>query len=97
MVDSKIFGRTFGAPELRGLAHSQQGPGRHGARYSTSSRSTSRSPAGRRSPTVPFSEGYIIKPRRAGGTLFEAAFGLHAGLCRTTASSWGPAKWRPWL
>ncbi len=31
-------------------------------------------------PIAPFSEAYVIKPRRAGGTLFAAALGLHAAL-----------------
>ena len=31
-------------------------------------------------PTVPYAEAYLIKPRRAGGTLFAAAVGLHAAL-----------------
>jgi hypothetical protein len=31
-------------------------------------------------PTEPFTEIYLLKPRRAGGTLFAAALGLHAAL-----------------
>ena len=31
-------------------------------------------------PYAPFSEAYLIKPRRAGGTLFAATLGLHAAL-----------------
>ncbi|MGH8227337.1 MAG: hypothetical protein ACREU3_05455 [Steroidobacteraceae bacterium] len=31
-------------------------------------------------PSAPFSEAYLIKPRRSGGTLFAAAVGLHAAL-----------------
>jgi hypothetical protein len=31
-------------------------------------------------PTEPFREAYLIKPRRAGGTLFAATLGLHAAL-----------------
>ncbi len=31
-------------------------------------------------PTEPFREGYLVKPRRAGGTLFAATLGLHAAL-----------------
>ncbi len=31
-------------------------------------------------PTAAFSEAYLIKPRRAGGTLFAATLGLHAAL-----------------
>lgn len=31
-------------------------------------------------PTQPFTEGYLVKPRRAGGTLFGAACGVHAAL-----------------
>lgn len=31
-------------------------------------------------PTSAFSEAYLVKPRRAGGTLFAAALGLHAAL-----------------
>ena len=32
------------------------------------------------SPSAPFAEAYLIKPRRCGGTLFAAALGLHAAL-----------------
>lgn len=31
-------------------------------------------------PTEPFDEGYLIKPRRCGGSLFGGALGLHAAL-----------------
>src|SRR5687768_14705419 len=31
-------------------------------------------------PAAPFSEAYLVKPRRAGGTLFGAACGVHSAL-----------------
>jgi hypothetical protein len=31
-------------------------------------------------PNTPFAEAYLIKPRRAGGTLFASAVALHAAI-----------------
>src|ERR1039458_341494 len=79
MVGPALFGRTFSGPTFanwRAVAKMLDGlplDERELALY--------REITGRDAPsTAPFSEAYIIKPRRAGGTLFAAVLGLHAAL-----------------
>jgi hypothetical protein len=79
MVDPKIFGPSFGGPSFanwRSVAKmiwAQPLDKRELALW--------RQITGRDAPpTAPFSEAYLIKPRRAGGTLFAAMLALHAAL-----------------
>jgi hypothetical protein len=79
MVDPKIFGKTFGRPSFRTwrtvakILDAEPLDKLELALY--------REITGREQlPPAPFTEAYLIKPRRAGGTLFAAAVGLHAAL-----------------
>ena len=79
MVDPALFGRTFGGPTFanwRTVAKILDGLPLDAAELTFYREITGRAvPAG-----APFREAYLIKPRRAGGTLFAAALGLHAAL-----------------
>jgi hypothetical protein len=79
MLDPALFGNSFGGPTFwawRSVAKVLDGlplDERELALY--------RQITGRQEPaTTPFQEMYLVKPRRAGGTLFAAALGLHAAL-----------------
>lgn len=79
MLDQALFGHSFGGPTFaawRTVAKILDGlplDDRELALY--------RQITGRQAPPVgPAQEAYLIKPRRAGGTLFAAALGLHAAL-----------------
>jgi hypothetical protein len=79
MVDPKMFGGTFSGPTFdawRTVAKILDGLPLTAPEVALYKLVTGRSD----SPSVPFTEAYLIKPRRAGGTLFAAAVGLHAAL-----------------
>ncbi len=79
MLDPALFGRTFGGPTFenwRTVAKILDGLALDAAELAFYREITGRVvPA-----SAPFREAYLIKPRRAGGTLFAAALGLHAAL-----------------
>jgi hypothetical protein len=91
MIDPRIFGGTFAGPTfeswrtvakiLDGLPLTEP----EQALYHL----VSARPA---APAVPTTEAYLIKPRRAGGTLFAAAVGLHAAL-EDYSAKLGPGEW----
>jgi len=79
MLDPALFGRTFAGPTFaawRTVAKVLEGAPLKRAELELYRQITGRADA----PSAPFSEAYVIKPRRAGGTLFAAALGLHAAL-----------------
>lgn len=79
MLDPKFFGKTFAGPTFanwRAVAKALDGMPLSRAELALYRELTGRDVA----PTAPFTEAYLIKPRRAGGTLFAAALGLHAAL-----------------
>lgn len=79
MIDPLLFGRTFGGPTFaswRTVAKVLDGLPLNEEDLALFRQVTGREEA----PSAPFSEAYLIKPRRAGGTLFGAACGLHAAL-----------------
>jgi len=79
MVDPELFGRTFGGPTFenwRAVAKMLDGLPLSERELALYRDLTQR----HQPPTAPCSEVYLIKPRRAGGTLFAAAVGLHAAL-----------------
>jgi hypothetical protein len=79
MLDPALFGRTFGGATFaawRTVAKLLDGLTLDEAELALYRELTGRTAA----PCAPFTEGYLIKPRRAGGTLFAAALGLHAAL-----------------
>jgi hypothetical protein len=79
MLDPELFGRTFAGPTVaawRTVAKVLDGLPLDATELELYRRITKRTQA----PDKPFREGYLIKPRRAGGTLFAAAVGLHAAL-----------------
>ena len=79
MLDQKIFGRTFGGPTFaawRTVAKILDAAPLDKAELVLYQQITGRE----QPPIAPFTEAYLIKPRRAGGTLFAAALGLHAAL-----------------
>lgn len=79
MLDKHLFGRTFGGPTFaawRTVAKILDGLPLIGEELELFRQITGREEA----PGAPFGEAYLIKPRRAGGTLFGAACGLHAAL-----------------
>ena len=85
MLDPQLFGRTFGGPTFehwRVIAKALDGsplkPGELAFFRAVSGRDVA--------PGKPTPEAYLIKPRRAGGTLFAAAVALHAPF-RTIATS----------
>ena len=79
MLDPELFGKTFGGPTFenwRTVAKILDGLPLTESELALYQQFTGRSDA----PTEAFDEAYLIKPRRAGGTLFGAACGLHAAL-----------------
>src|SRR5579862_656594 len=79
MLDPALFGRTFGNPTFaawRTVAKILDGLPLDETELALFRTITARDAP----PSVPFAEAYLIKPRRAGGTLFAAAMGLHAAL-----------------
>jgi hypothetical protein len=79
MLDPDLFGPTFGGETFaswRAVARMLEGLPLEESQLALWRQITDRQDP----PTVPFSEGYIIKPRRAGGTLFAAAVALHAAI-----------------
>jgi hypothetical protein len=79
MLDPDLFGRTFGGPTFeawRTVAKIMDGLPLTESEHALYQRITGRT----QPPCKPFREGYLIKPRRAGGTLFAAAVGLQAAL-----------------
>jgi hypothetical protein len=79
MLDPALFGRTFGNPTFwawRAVAKMLDALPLDAREWALYHEITGRETA----PAEPFTEGYLIKPRRAGGTLFAAALGLHAAL-----------------
>lgn len=79
MLDKKLLGRTFAGPTFsawRTVAKVIDGAPLSRAELTLCQTLTDR----RAAPQTPFSEAYLIKPRRAGGTLFAAALGLHAAM-----------------
>jgi hypothetical protein len=79
MLDRELFGRTFAGPTFsawRTVAKILDG-----LPLTDDELTLYRAITGRdEPPDQPFGEAYLIKPRRAGGTLFGAACGLHAAL-----------------
>jgi hypothetical protein len=79
MLDPDLFGRTFGGETFaawRTVAKALDGLALDATELELYRRITGRTDA----PVKPFREGYLVKPRRSGGTLFAAAVGLHAAL-----------------
>ncbi len=79
MLDPKFFGRTFAGESFaawRTVSKVLDGLPLEKSELALYRQITGRDTA----PAEPFSEAYLIKPRRAGGTLFAAALGLHAAL-----------------
>jgi hypothetical protein len=79
MLDPDLFGRTFGGPTFaawRAVARILDGQPLDMEQLALYREITGRAEP----PLNPFSEAYLVKPRRAGGTLFAAALGLHAAL-----------------
>jgi hypothetical protein len=84
MMDPALFGSTFSGPTFaawRTVAKILDGLPLDEPEMKLYRAITGREAA----PTEAFSEAYLIKPRRAGGTLFAAAVGLHAALDDYTA------------
>ncbi|MCC7200967.1 MAG: hypothetical protein IT483_15775 [Gammaproteobacteria bacterium] len=91
MVDPDLFGRTFGGPTFsawRTVAKILDGLPLDDGEHELFRQVTGRTEA----PLVPFSEAYLVKPRRAGGTLFGAACGVHAAL-QDYRDRLGPGEW----
>ena len=79
MLDPELFGKTFGGGTFenwRTVAKILEGLPLTESELALYQRITSRS----QQPIEAFKEAYLVKPRRAGGTLFAAACGLHAAL-----------------
>jgi hypothetical protein len=79
MLDSTLFGRTFAGPTFanwRAVSKVLDGLPLTETELALYREMTGRDAA----PTEAFTEAYLIKPRRAGGTLFAAGLGLHAAL-----------------
>lgn len=79
MLDADLFGSTFAGPTFdawRTVAKILDGLPLTEPEHALYQVLTGRTDV----PTEPFTEAYLIKPRRAGGTLFAAAVGLHAAL-----------------
>jgi hypothetical protein len=79
MVDLELFGKTFGAPTFwawRCIAKFLDATALEPLEFELWQKITGREAA----PAAPFMEGYLVKPRRAGGTLFAAAVALHAAV-----------------
>jgi hypothetical protein len=91
MIDPDLFGETFAGPTFaawRAVAKMLDGlpldPGEQALYQALSDRTDT--------PSAPFTEAYLVKPRRAGGTLFAAALGLHAAL-DDYRDRLGPGEW----
>jgi hypothetical protein len=79
MLDPELFGSTFGGPTFaawRAVAKFLDGLPLEPSELDLWTKITGREAP----PTASFSEAYLVKPRRAGGTLFAAAVALHAAL-----------------
>jgi len=79
MLDPDLFGRTFAGPTFanwRTVAKILDGLPLEPSEFEFYHSITSR----KAPPTWPTLEAYLVKPRRAGGTLFAAAVALHAAL-----------------
>jgi hypothetical protein len=79
MVDPELFGKTFASETFwawRTVAKMLDGLPLEPAELELWKAITGRDAP----PSKPFGEAYLVKPRRAGGTLFAAAVGLHAAL-----------------
>jgi hypothetical protein len=79
MLDPDLFGATFSGPTFeawRTVAKMLDGLPLTESETALYQLVTHRTDA----PSSPFTEAYLVKPRRAGGTLFAAAVGLHAAL-----------------
>jgi hypothetical protein len=79
MVDPELFGKTFASSTFwawRAVAKMLDGLPLEPAELDLWKAITGRDAP----PVKPFGEAYLVKPRRAGGTLFAAAVGLHAAL-----------------
>jgi hypothetical protein len=90
LIDHDVFGGTFAGPTFdawRTVAKILDGLPLNATELELYRRMTNRDAA----PTQAFAEAYLIKPRRAGGTLFAAAVGLHAALGDYTAKL-GPGE-----
>jgi hypothetical protein len=91
MLDMNVFGGTFAGPTFaawRCVAKILDG-----LPLTTDELALYRQVTGRHeAPTSAFTEGYLVKPRRAGGTLFAAAVGLHAAL-QDYRDKLGPGEW----
>jgi hypothetical protein len=91
MLDPDLFGGTFAGPTFaawRAVAKMLDGlplTAEEQALYQALSDRTD-------TPNAPFTEAYLVKPRRAGGTLFAAALGLHAAL-DDYRDRLGPGEW----
>lgn len=84
MVDPELFGKTFASSTFwawRAVAKFLDGLPLEPAELELWKAITGRDAP----PSKPFGEAYLVKPRRAGGTLFAAAVGLHAALQDYTA------------
>jgi len=79
MIDPALFGNSFAGPSF--AAWRAVSKMLDGLPLDADELALWRLITGRQDPpTAPFTEGYLIKPRRAGGTLFAATLGLHAAL-----------------
>ncbi len=79
MLDPDLFGRTFGGPTFwawRSVAKFLDGMALEPLELELWQKITGREAP----PSAPFSEAYLVKPRRSGGTLFAAAVALHAAV-----------------
>jgi hypothetical protein len=79
LLDHNIFGDTFAGPTFE--AWRTVAKILDGLPLTTDETALYRLLTGREDlPAAPFTEAYLIKPRRSGGTLFFACLGLHASL-----------------
>lgn len=79
MLDPELFGPTFSAPSYRNWVTVAKVL--EGCSLDESELALYQQLTGRQTPPIEVcKEAYLIKPRRAGGTLFAAAVGLHAAL-----------------
>jgi hypothetical protein len=91
MLDPDLFGDTFAGPTFeawRTVAKILDGLPLTEPELALYHLVTGRNVA----PTVATTEAYLVKPRRAGGTLFAAAVGLHAAL-GDYRDKLGPGEW----
>lgn len=91
MADPDLFGSTFAGPTFtawRTVAKVLDALPLTADEFALYQSITGRTEA----PAEPFSEAYLVKPRRAGGTLFGAACGVHAAL-EDYREKLGPGEW----